>query len=128
MVDERDSDMYRSEEKLRQAAASSSYEKFRSDPVGGSGKGPEAYKGLLAAPDLKLPTVFSVPPPLGDGSGKGCGLEVRCSFHDPVLYFESSCPSYSIEANASCSASSRADGADKARILVDLLLVTLLVG
>lgn len=58
MVEERRSDMHRSEEKLWQAAAISSYVKFLINPVGGRGKGP----GALAVPDLKLPIAFNTPP------------------------------------------------------------------
>lgn len=122
MVEERHSDMHRSEEKLWQAAAISSHRKYRSDPVGGSGKGPEAHRGPLAVPDLKLPVAFNAPPPGGHGRGKGCGVVEQRSFIDPNWYFDSSCSAYSIEAKASCSAASRADGADNARVL---LLVTM---
>lgn len=125
MVDERHSDMHLSEEKLWQAVAISSYRKFRSEPVGGSGKGPEADRGPLAVTDLKLPIAFNTAPPCGDGSGKGCGLDERCSFIDPARCLGSSCSSYSIEAKASCSAASRVDGADNVLVL---LLLTLLMG
>ena len=58
ITEERPSDINRSREKLWQAAASSSYEKFRSVPEGGSGSGPEGFRGPLEATDLKLPIVF----------------------------------------------------------------------
>nr|GLL24400.1 protein GLUTAMINE DUMPER 2 [Ipomoea trifida] len=67
-TEERPSDIHRSGEKLWHAAAISSYVKFRKFPVessvggraGGSGSGPEAVRGPLAFPILKLPMVFSV--------------------------------------------------------------------
>lgn len=61
ITEDRPSEMHRSEKKLWQAAATSSSGKFRSVPVpvGGSGKGPEANKGPLAVPDLKLPVALS---------------------------------------------------------------------
>lgn len=126
MVEERLSDMYRSEEKLWQAAAISSYGKFFSVPVGGSGKGPEAYRGPLAVTDLKLLVAFNATPPWGDGRGKGWGLDERCcSFIDTGWCFESSWSSYSSNTKVSCSAPSSVEGADNARVL---LLVTLLTG
>ena len=58
--------MHNSGEKLWQATANSLYEKFLRGPegdivgggVGGKGKGPEAFRGPLAFPPLKLAMVF----------------------------------------------------------------------
>lgn len=59
-----------SAEKLWQAADISSNEKFLTAPTGGSGKGPEEYKGPDDTTDLKLPVFFRDTITWGDGRGR----------------------------------------------------------